>query len=689
MLRPATANPLFKDRQLMTEIEPDKSVFDAGPETVADILGNHGPFADSKPGFRERAEQQALAMAIDQCIAEENILVAEAGTGVGKTFAYLVPALTCGKRVIVSTGTRHLQDQLFHTDLPVVRQALRRSPKVALLKGRANYLCQRRLEKALHNPAFREPKLARHLDLIRNWAEQTTSGDTAEVLDVPESSPVWSYVTSSDDFCRDHEPDDLAGCFVSKARKRAMEADIVVVNHHLFCADLALKEGSFGEILPDSEVIIIDEAHQLPETAALFFGQRLSSRQLFDLARDSHTEYLSEAPDVSEIRDRAATLEKATRDFRLSLGLEQQREAWASVSEQTGVTPALDHLRESLELLFEPLDAASSRGKGLDSCKRRCLAHLEVLEAFADNRDEHFIHWYETYRTGFSLNLTPQNVAKPFSSALAQLKCSWIFTSATLAVNGSFEHFEAQLGIEETNELLVDSPFDYKKNAMLYLPANMPEPKSLVFDEAVLSVAEHVVNASKGRCFVLFTSYRALESAATAMRASCRYPVLVQGQMPKRELVEAFQSLGNAVLLGTSSFWEGVDVRGQALSCVIIDKLPFASPGDPVLQARIQGLQQNGINAFMDFQLPKAVLALKQGVGRLIRDVDDRGVLVICDPRLQTKAYGNTFLESLPGMRIVQRPDSVDKFFAAELESADEQADDQGDGYGDDQSNDK
>ena len=649
--------------------DPDIAVLDAGPVTVADVLGNHGPFADSKPGFQERAEQQALATAIDQCIDESNLLVAEAGTGVGKTFAYLVPALTCNKRVIISTGTRHLQDQLFLTDLPVVRRVLRRSPKTALLKGRANYLCYRRLEKAMQNPALREPKMSDHLAQIRQWASQTTTGDISEVLEVPESSPVWSYVTSSDDFCRDHEPEDLAGCFVSRARKRAMEADIVVVNHHLFCADLALKEGSFGEILPDTEVVIIDEAHQLPETAALFFGQRLSSRQLFDLARDSHTEYLAEAPDVSEIRDRALVLEKATRDFRLALGAEQRRDAWTKVSDQTGVSPALEHLQESLESLFEPLDAASKRGKGLESCRRRCLSHIEVLEAFGDQRDEQYIHWFETYRTGFSLNLTPQNVAKPFSSALAQLNCSWIFTSATLAVKGSFEHFESQLGIEDANELQVDSPFDYKKHAMLYLPSNMPEPQNPLFDEAVLSVAEQVVSASKGRCFILFTSYRALELAATSMRASCRFPVLVQGQMPKRELVEAFQSLGNAVLLGTSSFWEGVDVRGEALSCVIIDKLPFASPGDPVLQARIQGLQQNGINAFMEYQLPKAVLALKQGVGRLIRDVNDRGVLVICDPRLQTKAYGNTFLESLPAMRMVQKPESVANFFAVETES--------------------
>lgn len=636
------------------------------PGTAAEVLGNDGPFAADKPGFRARAEQQALATAIDQCIFENNILVGEAGTGVGKTFAYLVPALTCGKRVILSTGTRHLQDQLFHTDLPVVKRTLRLHPKVALLKGRANYLCRRRLEVAMHNPSLREPKLSAELAQIRNWAGQTDTGDISEVMNVPESSLVWSYVTSSDDVCGDHKPEDIAGCFINKARKRAMEAKIVVVNHHLFCADLALKEGAFGEILPDTDVVVIDEAHQLPDTAAIFFGRRLSSRQLFDLARDSHTEFLAEAPDVGEIKDRAAALEKAVRDFRLSLGLKQRRDAWGVVESQSSVTGALDHLRESLELLFEPLDIASVRGKGLESCRRRCLAHMEILESYTDNRDESYIHWFETYRTGFSLNLTPQNVAKPFSSALAQLKCSWIFTSATLAVNNSFEHFQSQLGIEDCNEIQVDSPFDYKKNALLYLPANMPAPQQSNFDAEVIRVSLEVVAASKGRAFILFTSHRALELAAAEMRSNCRYPVLVQGQMPKRELVDAFQSMGNAVLLGTSSFWEGVDVRGNALSCVIIDRLPFASPGDPVLQARIQGLQKNGINAFMDYQLPKAVLTLKQGVGRLIRDVDDRGVLVICDPRLQTKEYGNTFLNSLPNMRIVQKPESVERFFEAQ-----------------------
>ncbi len=636
------------------------------PGSVAEVLGNDGPFADNKPGFRARSEQQELAMAIDKCIAENNILVGEAGTGVGKTFAYLVPALTCGKRVILSTGTRHLQDQLFHTDLPVVKRALRRHPKVALLKGRANYLCRRRLEMAMHNPALRDPTLSAQLAQIRNWAGQTDTGDISEVLEVPESSPVWSYVTSSDDFCSDHNPEDMPGCFVTRARKRAMEAAIVVVNHHLFCADLALKEGSFGEILPETDVVIIDEAHQLPDTAAIFFGRRLSSRQLFDLARDSHAEFLSEAPDVVEIKDRSEALEKSVRDFRLSLGLGQRRDAWGAVESQTTVTAALELMRDSLELLFEPLDAASVRGKGLESCRRRCLAHMEVLESYTDSRDETYIHWFETYRTGFSLNLTPQNVAEPFSSALSQLKCSWVFTSATLAVNDSFEHFESQLGIEECNEIQVDSPFDYKKNAMLYLPANMPAPQESTFDAAVLRISLEVVAASKGRAFILFTSHRALELAAAEMRRSCQYPVLVQGQMPKRELVDAFQSMGNAVLLGTSSFWEGVDVRGDALSCVIIDRLPFASPGDPVLQARIQGLQKNGKNAFMDYQLPKAVLTLKQGVGRLIRDVNDRGVLVICDPRLQTKEYGNTFLSSLPDMRIVQKPESVERFFEIE-----------------------
>ena len=630
----------------------------------ADLLGNHGPFVESKPGFSARAEQQQLASAIDLCIEEDNVLVGEAGTGVGKTFAYLVPAITCGKRVIISTGTRHLQDQLFHNDLPVVKRTLGRNPRTALLKGRANYLCRARLERALQNPVLRTPQFKTQLAQIRHWATQTRSGDIAEVLEVPETSEIWSYVTSNDDFCADHSAEEQAGCFINRARKKAMDATLIVVNHHLFCADLALKEGDFGEILPDTEVVVIDEAHQLPDTAAVFFGRRLSSRQLLDLARDSLSEFLTEAPDVEEIRDRSARLEKSVRDFRLAMGVEPRRDAWATVENEPGVQGALDHLRESLELLFEPLDVASVRGKGLEGCRRRCLEHMEVLESYTNLRDEDYIHWFETYRTGFSLNLTPQTVAKPFSTALGQLNCSWIFTSATLAVNGSFEHFKSQLGIEDANEILLDSPFDYKKNAMLYLPANMPQPQEQGFNDAVLAVARQVVSASSGRCFVLFTSHRSLAWVAAELKRDCQYPILVQGQMPKRELVDAFQAMGNAVLLGTSSFWEGVDVRGHALSAVIIDKLPFASPGDPVLQARIRHLQNNGINAFADFQLPKAILTLKQGVGRLIRDVDDRGVLVICDPRLQTRDYGNTFLNSLPAMRIVQNPLSVENFFA-------------------------
>lgn len=658
-----------KDRDSAESDESTKAAFSIDGiigATSAELLSDDGPFVQSKPGFSSRLEQQQLAAEIDRCIDEDNILVGEAGTGVGKTFAYLVPAITCGKRVIISTGTRHLQDQLFHTDLPIVKRTLGRNPRTALLKGRSNYLCRSRLDRALQNPALRNSEASAQLAQIRHWASQTKSGDISEVLEVPESSDVWSYVTSNDDFCSDHSAEDQAGCFVNRARKKAMDATLIVVNHHLFCADLALKEGDFGEILPDTEVVVIDEAHQLPDTAAVFFGRRLSSRQLLDLARDSLAESLAEAPDVTEIRERSTRLEKAVRDFRLSLGIEARRDAWATVETQPGVQPALDHLRDSLELLFEPLDAASVRGKGLEGCRRRCLDQMEVLEAFTDLRDQDYIHWFETYRTGFSLHLTPQTVAKPFSAALGQLNCSWVFTSATLAVNGSFEHFKSQLGIEEASEILLDSPFDYKKNAMLFLPANMPQPQEQSFNDSVLAVARLVIDASGGRCFVLFTSHRALGYVAAELKRDCEFPILVQGQMPKRELVDAFQSMGNAVLLGTSSFWEGVDVRGHALSAVIIDRLPFASPGDPVLQARIRHLQNNGVNAFADFQLPKAILTLKQGIGRLIRDVDDRGVLVICDPRLQTRDYGTTFLNSLPSMRIVQNPVSVENFFAAQ-----------------------
>lgn len=639
---------------------------------VEALLDHGGPIAESLHGFAPRREQQHLASAVFDALEQQATLVGEAGTGTGKTFAYLVPAIVSGKRIIVSTGTRHLQDQLFHTDLPLVRRALTSDLNVSLLKGRANYLCRHRLARALQHAAVRDPNLIQHLHLIQDWSRMTTTGDIAEVLDVPEDSPVWGLITSSDEFCSKHEPEELGDCFIHAARKRAQEADLVVVNHHLLCADLALKESGFGDLLPSANGFIIDEAHQLPEIAASFFGQKVSSRQLLDLARDVTIEQLHEAPDTISLRDHASELENAVRHFRLAFGIDPRKDAWVTVRDESAIERESAHLTRILGVLNDSLDANAGRGKGLESCYRRCRQHTETLQRFLEEQASgRFIHWFETFRTGFSLNMTPMDVAEPFQKAMQGLPATWVFTSATLAVGGDFSHFKTRLGISENRELQVDSPFNYTENALLYLPENLPQPSAPEYTTRVMETILPVIQAGGGRTFVLFTSYRALNDAAQWLASRLTFPILIQGQKPKRELVEAFQSLGNAVLLGTSSFWEGVDVRGDALSCVVIDKLPFGSPGEPVMRARIDGMKESGGNPFYEYQLPQAAIALKQGVGRLIRDVTDRGVLVLCDPRIQSRDYGELFINSLPPMPITRELEEVTYFFEEVVDTTD------------------
>jgi len=639
-------------------------------DSMTNILGDEGPVAQLLPNFAPRAEQQHLAEAIFSALENTSVLVGEAGTGTGKTFAYLVPALFSGKRIIISTGTRHLQDQLFYSDMPMVKKALNTGATVSLLKGRANYLCKHRLARALRHPALNNAEHAVHLRIVNDWARTTETGDIAEVLNVPEDSMVWSFITSSDDFCSDHEFDELEDCFIHRARKKAQESDVVVVNHHLLCADLALKEEGFGELLPSANAFVIDEAHQLPDIAAQFFGRKLSSRQLLDLARDTVGEQIHEAPDMAELRDMATQLETGVRHFRLAFDIEPHRDAWITVADRPAIDRELERMTLLLASLRDTLEEVASRGKGLESCYRRAVQHAQSLSRFTANEpNREYVHWYETYRTGFSLNMTPMTVAGPFKRAMEAIPASWVFTSATLAVGGDFSHFKTNLGIEDAEELLVDSPFDYRHNAILYLPEGLPEPQHSGYTSSAMQAVLPIIEASQGRTFLLFTSYRALHEAERFLDGQFDYPVLVQGKMPKRELLEAFQSLGNAVLLGTSSFWEGVDVRGEALSVVVIDKLPFGSPGDPVMGARIDHMKQAGGNPFFEYQLPQAAIALKQGVGRLIRDVTDRGVLVLCDPRIRTKNYGEVFINSLPPMPISRDITEIEQFFKRERES--------------------
>ena len=606
-----------------------------------------------------------MAEATAETIAANETLIVEAGTGTGKTFAYLMPALQSGKKIIISTGTRHLQDQLFAKDLPVVRSALNAPLQSALLKGRSNYLCWHRMGIAATDGKQLSGRQLHELEQVRAWSARTHSGDVAELGEVPEDSAVWPRVTSTVENCLGQECEYFQDCFVVKARRQAQDADIVVINHHLLFADMVLKEEGFGELLPGADAFIIDEAHQLPEVASVFFGVSLSSHQLRDLVRDTRLEQLREAGDMQDLPDAADKLESITHQLRLALGQTDRRAAWSEVAGDVALQSALQQLAECLQQLLDWLKIAAERGKGLESCRARAALLSERLTLLMNSASSEYIHWFETFRTSFRLNLTPLNVAPVFRSCMEALPSAWVFTSATLAVGDSFEHFAGQLGLDDARRLKLDSPFDYQRNALLYLPENMPAPNERHYVDAVVSCTRDVLEASAGRAFVLFTSHSALQSAAAQLADTLDYPLLVQGTAPRRELLERFRELGNAVLLGTGSFWEGVDVRGAALSCVIIDKLPFSSPGDPILQARIEALREQGINPFMAYQLPHAVISLKQGVGRLIRDHSDRGVLVLCDPRLRGKAYGRIFLKSLPNMPSTRNVDDVHEFFAA------------------------
>ncbi len=629
-----------------------------------ELLGPDGPLADAIPGFQARNEQQALAEAVEDTIAGARTLIAEAGTGIGKTYAYLVPALRSGRRVIVSTGTRTLQDQLYHKDLPVVRRILDLPVRTALLKGRNNYLCLYRLDQAEADPRSDAPRTLDELQRIREWAATTRSGDIAELADVPADRPVWSSATSTADNCLGQDCPLYADCFLMGARKRAQEADLVVVNHHLLMADMALKEGGYGEVLPGADAYILDEAHQLPDVAAQFFGLSLTSRRFLELARDTTAEYLREAGDQPELPGCVDALRKAGLDFRLCLGSRGQRSAWAVVAELPAVQEGLRHLAHCLEELLHVLEPLAPRGKGLEACHRRSGELLADLEAFRRGDSEDCAQWFETFSQSFMLRLTPLDVGRKFLSQMERHPGAWVFTSATLSVGADFGHFRRRMGIPEDAETMrLDSPFDYANNALLFVPSGLPEPNAPNYNQAFLDVAAQVVRASGGRAFLLFTSYRALNQAADYLRERLSYPLLVQGQASQHALLEAFRRQGDAVLLGTASFWEGVDVKGEALSAVCIDRLPFASPSDPVTEARIAHLRRNEGNPFRDYQLPQAVITLRQGVGRLIRDHADHGVLMIGDPRLIGRSYGRQFLDSLPAMSRTRDIGVVESFF--------------------------
>lgn len=630
------------------------------------IFGPDGSLAKQIPAYRPRSAQLEMAQAVAQAIAQGQCLVAEAGTGTGKTLAYLIPALLSGKKIIVSTGTKNLQEQLFRKELPAIRSALAMPFRAALLKGRGNYLCHYRLQNALQAGFHYRREDAAALETIRQWSGQTSTGDIGEVVGVPEASLIWPSVTSTVDNCLGQECPFYKDCFLVKARREALDAEILIINHHLLCADWSLRKGEYGELLPDAEVVIVDEAHQLAEIAAQFLGNSIGSRQLNELAKDLTVEQLKNAPDLPDLHHGAQRLERQVRELRAALGDALGRAAWRELAENPAVLSRLHELIEHLQDLAALLEQAAVRSKGLESCWKRCMEMTARLRAWLEEEEAEWIRWYETFQRSFTLSCTPLHIAGQFKQFVEDSGATWIFTSATLAVAGRFEHFLTRLGLEEAKTQRWESPFDYQSQSLLYQPPQMPDPTSPNFVKAAAEAALPVLKASQGRAFFLFTSHRALLEAAAILADQLDFPLYIQGSQPKTVLLERFTAHGHAVLLGTASFWEGVDVRGPALSCVIIDKLPFASPGDPVLQARLDNLRQQGQNPFAAYQLPAAVIALKQGVGRLLRDSRDRGVLMLCDPRLTSRAYGRVFLQSLPPMRRTESLQEVEAFFSAQ-----------------------
>ncbi|MFZ3322554.1 MAG: ATP-dependent DNA helicase [Usitatibacter sp.] len=648
---------------------------------LAPLFAPGGTLDKAVPGFRHRPQQAEFAQAVLTAIETGSVLIAEAGTGTGKTFAYLVPALLSGGRVIVSTGTKTLQDQLYHRDLPLVRRALSATVDVALLKGRANYVCLHHLELSASQGTFGAREEALELQKIRRFAATTMTGDRSDCADVPESSTAWSRATSTRENCLGSACRYYQDCFVMKARKRASEADVIVVNHHLFFADVVLRDEGLADFLPAADTVIFDEAHHLPDIARLFFGQSLSTAQLLELARDTRLAEAQHAKEGTQLGDAATALEKAARDLRLSLGPMLGRVALTALKTREAFDAALGDVAKQLSTLRERLVAQEERAEEIRNCRIRadeCIARVVEWresgdrpreDAYGEASGPDIVRWIESYPQSAVLYATPLDVGRIFQAQVKDERRAWVFTSATLSVNGDFTHYEREMGLAGAQTHSWPSPYDFERQALLYVPEGLPDPNSEGYVEAVIEAAWPVVRASHGHAFLLFTSLRAMDRGHDLVLARLKtegleWPLLLQGSGSKNELLERFRRSPNAILVGSQSFWEGVDVKGEQLSVVVIDRLPFNPPDDPVLAANIERINRAGGNAFMDYQVPRAVISLKQGAGRLIRDEADRGALVICDPRLVEKSYGRRIWRALPPFRRTRKLEEVEAFFA-------------------------
>ncbi|RUO28917.1 ATP-dependent helicase [Aliidiomarina sedimenti] len=647
---------------------------------ISNVFANDGLLSKAIEGFQPRPAQMQMAEAIASMADAHPVLIVEAETGTGKTFAYLAPALMAkgedGRRpkVIVSTGTKNLQEQLFHRDLPKVRDVLAADAVVALLKGRNNYLCIQRMEQFVQQPSRFDPQYLAQMQqqarVVKQWSNQTRSGDLGELTELPEDAIILPQITSTADNCLGRECPAYDDCYVVKARQKALEADVVVVNHHLFFADAVLKDTGFGELIPQADMVIFDEAHQVPDIASNYFSESLSTRQLAELGQDLRMLYRTELKDLKQLESIADQLEKGGLDLRLQFARDPERGNWRDAHKQTAVASDSERLTTTLQRAYDIVKASLGRNKVLDQCYERILALKTRWQQLTNTARTGYSFWYETTSRHLTVHQTPLSVADKFAEFIQRQQARWVFTSATLAVDGDFSHFSGRLGLQDAQTLVLSSPFDFSRQAMLYMPRYLPQPSDPAMAQHILQLARELIAVNHGGTFLLFTSYRMLNQVAAVLQVELDRTVLVQGQTSKRELLDQFVAAGDAVLLGTSSFWEGVDVRGDALRLVIIDKLPFAAPDDPLLQARIEDCKLRGQNPFNQVQLPQAVISLKQGAGRLIRDAYDYGALVVCDNRLVTKQYGRIFLNSLPAMARTRSLPVVKEFLARESDDA-------------------
>lgn len=625
-------------------------------------------------GYVPREQQLSLASLISEAIEDKTVLVAEAGTGTGKTFAYLLPGLVSGKKMLISTATKTLQDQLFNKDLPMLVKALGLSIRVQNLKGRANYICRYRVVLHAEEGQFQTPQAAHEILLIREKLGQLKNGERSELPEIKEDSPVWPYVTSTADNCLGQECPEHQHCFLLKARRRALEANVVVINHHLFFADALLKESGLGELLPGVEVVILDEAHQLNEIATHFYADRISTRQWRDLVDDMLKEWpVLDLPN-QPLKALSLKMDVLIDALLLHASMKEERMPWDALCNQSAFMQVWSEWMALKDAFLKCLeDPNVAEIAGLTQCKNRLLEYEKIMALFTNSKSEN-ICWVEKFKQTLVFHATPYDIANTFSSLLKLDHSAYIFTSATLTLGSSFDCFTKPLGLLNTNQVLLPSPFNYQEQALLYLPRSLPDPKNPEYYPKLLARVLPIIDACGGRCFFLFTSHRALKEVAQLLSNTLKYPLLIQGDEAKPILLEKFREYGNAVLLGTSTFWEGVDVKGEALSCVIIDKLPFASPGDPVVRGKMDYLESQGISSFDAYSLPNAVIALKQGVGRLIRDFQDKGVLVLADPRITAREYGRVVLSSLPNLPKTRDEQTVLNFIKNNISKKDEDA---------------